>query len=523
MGELINNIESQERLEKQTLLQKAKRLIARFRQKIGEDSPGSSKEEITEAVSDSLSDFAITEAEKTQTDEQRRLTIDAFVTSGVEAVNDELIGTPNDPLSDQVESGNMAHIVEEVDALVGAGEPRIAEVIAIDLDRIEAETLKIKEQLKHGASTAKLYIKEGETIDEKELKKLKNSKEAWIEERQAWHEEELILAREAAKDLSEKLGDPPRIIAMRGCCGSGKSYAVKSLYGESGIFDSQGDVPGAVKPDYFKTRIKQHERESPPPPGIEVTSVQVHMESTGMNSMFMHELAEDSDASLLIDKQLEAAGDIPELIELGKETGKSVELLDNDVPIELSAYRVLKREVGGTDPNIRFDGVASGFKGIRTNRESVYRSVNTEEVVGIYSLRAFDPDSKQQIEIATKQDGKIVVKAGYEELAQRIIFQTEDEAIQEIKETGKHVITEEYIESFVSKYFDNSERGQKGADEAREIFGAYVGLDMTIEEAMRSKADGIEADSAGKEFTPDYQEKLIVWKEQSKQKYENAV
>jgi hypothetical protein len=512
---------NQEHLEKQTPLNKAKRLIQQFRQKIEGSSVGNSKEDVNKVVSESLSDFAISESEKLQTDGQKYLTTEAFIASDVEGVDDDLIGTEDDPIKAQVESGNIAHIVEGVAALSDSGELEIAELIAHDADLVEAEmqhnfgeTIANRELLLIEASTAKVYMNNGETASELDLKKMKNSKEAWVEERRIWHDQELSLAQEAAKDLSEKLGDPPRIIAMRGGCGSGKSFAVKSLYGDRGIFDDQGDVPGAVKPDYFKTRIKQHERESPPPPGMEVTSEQVHLESTGMNSMFMHELAEDPAASLLIDKQLESAGDIPELIELGKATGKSVELLDNDVPIELSAYRVLKREVGGTDPNIKFDGVANGFKGIRANRESVYQAVNTEDVVGVYSLRAFDPESKQQIEIATKQDGKITVKEGYDELARDIIFQTEGDALQEIQETGAQVITEEYVESFANKYFDTSDRGQQGANEARKILGAYIGLDMTVEQAMHSKADGIEADSSGKQFTPAYKEKLAAWKTQ---------
>ena len=506
--------QSNEVLEKPSILRRAKELVGEFRQRVREVFSGQSEEQITDVTGDALSDFAISEADKPQTVDQSERTAVAFVASGVEAVEDGLIGQSNDPIKKEVLAGDVDHVIGAVEDIAEAGDISTAEIIAHDVDviEVEQERLSVVEKLKDGVVTAAVYLEGAEGLSTSELKKLKNQTEAWIEDRQEWHREELSLAHEAARDLSEKLGHPPRIIAMRGGCGSGKSYAVRSLYGDRGIFDEQGDVPGAVKPDYFKTRIKQKELETPPPPGVVVTSEQVHLESTGMNAMFVQRLAQDPEASLLIDKQLEAADDITSLVEMGKEHGKSVELLDNDVPIELSAFRVLKRQVGGVDPNIRFDGVSAGFRGIRVNREAALRAVESEDIVTTYSLRAFDPKSKQQIEIATKRDGEVVVRAGYEELAEHVINQTQSDTELEIQEAGSQIITEEYIESFIGKFFDDSESSEKYKAEARKILGAYVGLGMTIEEALASKADGIEADPDSPAFTEGYRSKLIAWK-----------
>ena len=374
----------------------------------------------------------------------------------------------------------------------------------------ELDDAQERELLGQGLQTAELYIVDN-GIDPRIAK---NIPEAWSEERQNFHKAELQIAQETAKDLSERLGRPPRIIAMRGGCGSGKSFAVKRMYGDRGIFDDNGDVPGAVKPDYFKTRIIQEGRRRE----IELTSDQVHMESTGVNSMFTDKLAHDPEQSLLIDKQLESKDDISKLIDMAKETGKPIELLDNDVPIELSAYRVLSRDVGGTDPNIQFDGVAKGFLGIRTNREKVYNEVHSEPVVEQYILRAFDPVSKQQIEIARKQNGTVVVAEGYEELAEKVIFQDSNQAVQEISRAGNQIINQGYVDSFVNRFFDESERGLRSATEARKIFGAYVGLEMTMEEVMLSKAEGIEANPDSPEYTSDYREKLVVWRQTKREK-----
>lgn len=361
--------------------------------------------------------------------------------------------------------------------------------------------------LEANGTTAEAYM----SVALSEMRQQKNNPESWGVDRQEFHTEEIKQAAIAAAELSKKLGEPPRIIAMRGGCGSGKSFAVKSIYGENDIFDSRGDVPGAVKPDYFKERIKLHEELVNK---LTLTSEQVHMESTALNYMFMNELAYKESLSLLIDKQLEGASDIPDLVELGKETNKSVELLDNDVPLELSAFRVLKREVGGTDPNIRLDGVAAGFQGIRANRGEVYDLVNKEDIVTKYSLRAFDPESKTQIEVAKKINGQIKPISGYEDLAISVIAQDVESVEAEIQNVKDIVISTEYVDSFVERFFDDSERGQKGAQDARRILGAYTGLGMTIEQAMRSKADGIEADSEGREYSEDYREQLVAWLEE---------
>ena len=341
-------------------------------------------------------------------------------------------------------------------------------------------------------TTVSVYIEGGSTMTPQELKKRKGEAEAYTAERQAWHEEVLNQAAVDARELSKKLGPPPRIIAMRGGCGAGKTTAVREKYGDKGIIVN-GDVPGAVKPDYFKDVIKGEARDSL---GIEVTSSQAHMESTGICRMHTERLVGDPEVSLLIDKQLESAGDIPEIIEWGKESGKSVELLDNDVPIELSAFRVLKRPIGGADPNIEFSGVARGFIGIRANRGQVLEDVK-DEIVSSYSLRAFDPVSKRQLEVAKKVDGKIVYEPGYEELGKAVGKQDEVGAKAEATIAEGQVITPAYIEEFVSKYFDESENApewsKKGAKEAREILGSYVRLGgITLGEALDSKAAGLD-------------------------------
>ncbi len=502
-------IPNPETIQEPSLLDKARNLATNFRNKIAESLPGRSPKEISEVTGEALADFAIDQTEKPRTEDQAKETKVAFVAAETEAVNGSLIGTAEDPVIDLVDAGKTPNVVEGIQEIANSGEVEVAEALAIDLESIEDH-----EALKKGASTANRHMIDAEDLTPSEIKKRKNDREAWEKDRIEWHTEELDLAHEDALELSRKLGPPPRIIAMRGGCGSGKSFAVKEKYGDKDIFDESGDVPGAVKPDYFKGRIKQKERDSPPPPGVEVTSGQVHLESTAMNAMFTETLAADPEATLLIDKQLEAADDIISIIEMGKEYGKPVELLDHDVPVELSAFRVLKRPYGGVDPNIGYDGVSSGFRGIRQNRAALIEAAETEEVVESYSLRAFDPVSRRQIVIATKVDGQIKVDEEHSELYLSVSLQTDEDIEQEIETAANAEITEEFIEGFISRNFDESEGSAKYRDEARRILSTYVGLGMTFKDALDSKASGIESDSESGAFTSveDCRARLLAWK-----------
>ncbi len=385
----------------------------------------------------------------------------------------------------------------------------------------DLEKAREASELRGGATTVSVYIRD---VDAKELRRLKGKAEAYTPKRQEWHSQVLDEAVEAGRHVSEEMNKldgvpPPIIIAGRGACGAGKTTAFKNLLKAKGceVFNERDDIPGAVKPDYFKdVIIDEAAREL----GVDITSDQAHMESTGICKMYSERLKNDPDTSIIIDKQLEAAGDIPEIIEWGHETGKQVALLDNDVPVELSAFRVLKRKIGGADPTMRFGSVARGFIGIRANRGQVLEDVQ-DDAVSIYSLRAFDPVSKQQVEVIKKVDGKIVYEPGYEELGSAVSFQDEASARAEANRVENLTITSEYVEDFVSRYFDESNGPTKYSQEARDVLGAYAGLGITIGEALASKADaGINPDrtESGELIDPNYREKITAWVQQERAK-----
>lgn len=340
-------------------------------------------------------------------------------------------------------------------------------------------------QLDRGDLTAQVYLQGGDFMSKAEIRRIKGKAEAYTPERQIWHQEVIEKTLADARELSERLGPPPRIIAMRGGCGSGKTTAVRQRYGESGIFDANGDVPGAVKPDYFKTVIIEKARTDL---GLAISSEQTHLESTGVCRMYSDKLVQEQGVSMLVDKQLDGAGDVEELIRAGHETGKSVEVLDNDIPIELSAFRVLRREIGGTDPNMPYQAVVRGYLGIRANRAQVVEACR-DEIVSDYALRAFDPETKEQIEVIKKVDGELVYVPGKEDLARGILAQGRSEAMLEAESVGEQEITESYIEDFVKRYGNPDDASW--AKKVKDTLSPYLGLEMTLKEALDSKSDGV--------------------------------
>ncbi|MDR2063246.1 MAG: zeta toxin family protein [Candidatus Nomurabacteria bacterium] len=368
------------------------------------------------------------------------------------------------------------------DTLIQAGETGLGEEIATTIEQAE-----VREQLKTGLPTAEAYIVVDQTgLDDREKKSLSRNRKSYAKERQEYHNQVLEKVFWDAKETSEKLGGKPRIIAMRGACGSGKTTSLRMDYQDKGIVVG-GEIPGAIKPDFFKLDII---RKAQGELGVAVTPAQAHTESTALAKFHTEQLANDKDMSMVIDKQLEGDDDIADIISIAEKAGKSVELIDMDVPFVLSAVRVLKRELGGDDPNVPFQSIADGFEGIRSNRSSKNPTKGIEnriksDCVDSYSLRAFDFSTKSQLEVAKKgEDGKLIIDKKYQFL---FSGDARAEAAKEVEYESDRPITEEYVEQFVAKYITEPEQ-----QKYREVLNDYVGHGMTLKEAINSKAAGID-------------------------------
>ena len=283
-----------------------------------------------------------------------------------------------------------------------------------------------------------------------------------------------------ALDLSSRLErenpriPPPTIFALRGSPGAGKTTSLRRGHEMfRGILDEKGQPSGSLAPDVFKGPLKQKGN---------LSSTQVHAESTMLGRAVKREVS-NANTSVVFDKLMNEHADIEEMIKSARETGRKIAIMDIDVPLELSAVRVLGREKGGADPNIAFEGVAQGFRGIRANREVQHKTLDdNSKLVNGYVLMAYDKESRQSVEVAVWDDetGKVRIIEGRENLAGQSIEEPEKE-IEGVKNT---VITEEYIQNFIKTYFD--EKSQQFAEKTAENLRRYLG--KTIGTALDEKA-----------------------------------
>ena len=328
--------------------------------------------------------------------------------------------------------------------------------------------------------TAKIFCLVDTTgLSKKERSTIYDNPENW-DGRRSLHERLKRENIQQALDLSKRLErenpriPPPTIFALRGSPGAGKTTSLrKGNEMFKGILDEHGQPSGSLAPDVFKGPLKEKGN---------LSSVQVHAESTMLGRSVKKEVS-NADTSVVFDKLMNEHADIEEMIESAKETGRKIAIMDIDVPLELSAVRVLGREKGGADPNVPFGAVGQAFQGIRGNREVEHKALDDNpQLVNGYVLMAYDKESRQSVEVAVwdEEAGKVRIIEGRENLAGQSIEEPEEE-IERIKNT---VITEEYIKNFTTTYFD--EKSQQHAEKTAETLRQYLG--KTISMALDEKA-----------------------------------
>lgn len=307
----------------------------------------------------------------------------------------------------------------------------------------------------------------------------------WHPERVKFHEQIITTMLAKADALSQRLrqheieeGRRPTIYCLRGACGSGKTTALRGgLF--NGILDETGEPSGTLAPDVLKTPLRE---------GGRMSHVQVHDESSMLSrklSRAMKEKAMHESFSMVYDKLMAYPTDFEDVFEDASETNREVAILDMDVPLELSAVRVLSRTKNGEDPNIDFTGVANAFSAIRKNRSALFNQISEHpDMVSAYTLRAFDPNDKRSVEVARCENGKIQVIPGRETLAEKAVTSSDEDVDAEVQKVRNTVITEEYITYFENAYFDENSRQYAAKNVA--TLKEYIG--KTLGEALDDKS-----------------------------------
>ena len=355
-----------------------------------------------------------------------------------------------------------------------------------------------------------------------QLKKLIAQSDFWSPERAQLQEYGIQRQLEDCKVLSErmraaerKLGLPPTIYILRGASGSGKTYACTHA-GFPGISPDE-KLKGTLATDNSKDDLYK----------AGGTSDQIHTESAMMYKKVkdrweQYVLEKGGDCSEIHDRVFDDGGDIDEMIEIARKTGRRICVLDIDVPHIVSAVRVLQRPKGSPEPHPGSGYLRRIFKRGRINRGALepsnptadqeprrtlmdqLRDASRPDATGRkgldveYRLICYDfdgnPPERQKPTMIAKideQTGQFKVEILDEKLYRRAV--SEDYADGELEDVGGRLtedgkgreggmlITQKMIDWYCSTYCSEF---PEDAEKARGALSELVGRNMTVYEAL---------------------------------------
>lgn len=275
-------------------------------------------------------------------------------------------------------------------------------------------------------------------IPKKELKAFLDNPENWLAERRRQQEEIITSELQLANALSARLGDQdPTIYVLRGNTAAGKTTRVREDPAFSRAVDERGQVTGAINPDIYKDRLR---RQAVNFGRNGIGHHQAHAEGSMIQRAIKQRLSA-SNNSMIIDRRMNEADDIQDLMEDSERTGHQVKMLDVDCPLELSLARVLLRPAGSTDPVPPFAAVAEGFEGVRRNRKTMIDSLQHNSKVKEYRLYMSDANGRSVL-IAEMKDGIIQIAAGQQERLRRAISPDTSDDIDQMRTM---ILSDDYI------------------------------------------------------------------------------
>ncbi|HZI11291.1 MAG TPA: XopAJ/AvrRxo1 family type III secretion system effector zeta toxin [Myxococcus sp.] len=219
----------------------------------------------------------------------------------------------------------------------------------------------------------------------------------WVPERQAVQKKLFDAELAKAQALSDRMGEPNTVYALRGNTAAGKTTTVKGDPElKAKVLDGKGEISGALNPDPIKAQLVEVQ-------GGGISTSQAHMEGSAISQRVEQEMLSRPNSSLVYDKRFAGKTDIPRLLEgIGD---RKLKLIDLDVPLETSSVRVLMRNPGTADPLVPFGAIAQGFEGVRTHRQSLIDEVRKNPQITDYKLFVADETGKQVL-VAEKKAGK---------------------------------------------------------------------------------------------------------------------
>ncbi|MBR2544347.1 hypothetical protein IKF04_03565 [Candidatus Saccharibacteria bacterium] len=307
----------------------------------------------------------------------------------------------------------------------------------------------------------------------------------WHPERVALHERIVSTLLEGADVLSRRLREyeagnerEPTIYCLRGACGSGKTTALRDGT-IGGVLDENGEPNGTLAPDVIKMFLRR---------GGLLNHLQVHDEASMLGrklAKVLHERAMLEPYSVVYDKSMAYVTDFEDVFSDAVETKRKVVIVDIDVPLELSAVRVLVRPKGGKSANIDFDGVVRAFGAIRKNRLKLHKQIlENSGVIDSYTLKCFDHETKHLEDVMRYENDELRTLSGKEELAELAVMSDKKHIDAEIEKVRETMITDGFVSHFRDVYLD----GRPEWDDGGVIAELERHIGKTIAEALDDKS-----------------------------------
>lgn len=259
----------------------------------------------------------------------------------------------------------------------------------------------------------------------------------WLDERNDFQDQLLEEQQRAMEELSDRLeNEKPTLYLLRGNTASGKTSVLKRYPRFKKIINPKTNMAdGVLNTDTIKKSMR--EKSGKRNGKYVITHNQCHEEAVMLTNQLEDNLIDSPELSLVIDRRYAYRKQLTVTIDRALAHDKDVEILDLDVPLEISLLRVLFRDPEGEDPCVPFNSVMDGFTGIRKFRRGLIQTVKHEPRIKYYLLAE---SGERPIEpIAEKSDGEYVIKNDV--LAEECVIVDQGE-VDELKEK---VIDDRYI------------------------------------------------------------------------------
>ncbi len=271
----------------------------------------------------------------------------------------------------------------------------------------------------------------------------------WHPERAELHTHLIETAVAQAQELS-KILPPSTIFTLRG----------NTAVGKTGISRKPGRIleaglsttTGIVNPDVYKPELMKREAGG----SLRATHAQAHEESTMIARRVIQQLEQQSGLSFIVDKRLHGATSVVEMVELAERSGRKLEIIDIDAPLEISLLRILTRRPDEeSDPRVPFDAIILAFDGIRRHRARTLQLVQEHPSISCYRL----------FSVQANGDPELIAEVPRESTDRQLIISPDkintvedatqnDTLIETIRVYQDQLLTDAYIDSVVPQFLD---------------------------------------------------------------------